>query len=104
MSCGVGHGCSSDPASLWLWRKLAAVALIQPLAWELPYATHVALKNQTKSKQKIPKHLICTDLIASVDSLQSPGHQNSFSMPFSQISVINGSTEATEKGILTLGV
>ena len=26
---------SSDPVLLWLW--LAAVALIQPLAWELPY-------------------------------------------------------------------
>ena len=26
-----------DPALLWLWRRLAATALIQPLAWEPPY-------------------------------------------------------------------
>ena len=27
-----------NPALLWLWRRPAAVALIQPLAWESPYA------------------------------------------------------------------
>ena len=27
-----------DPVWLWLWRRLAAPALIGPLAWELPYA------------------------------------------------------------------
>ena len=35
---------SSDLALLWLWRRLAAVALIGPLAWELPYAKGEALK------------------------------------------------------------
>ena len=30
-----------DPMLPWLWRRLAAVALIQPLAQELPYATGV---------------------------------------------------------------
>ena len=29
---------------LWLWCRLTAVTLIQPLPWELPYATSVALK------------------------------------------------------------
>ena len=29
-------------AVLWLWRRQAAVALIGPLAWELPYASGVA--------------------------------------------------------------
>ena len=29
-----------DPALLWLWYRLAAIALIQPLAWKLPYAMH----------------------------------------------------------------
>ena len=38
-----------DPAWLWLWCRLVAVALIQPLAWEIPYATGVALKKQKKS-------------------------------------------------------
>ena len=28
MSCDVGHRCSSDPALLWLWHRLAATALI----------------------------------------------------------------------------
>ena len=33
-------------ALLWLWRRLTAAALIQPLAWELPYAAGVALKKK----------------------------------------------------------
>ena len=35
-----------DPALLWLWCKMAAAALTQPLAWELPYAPDTALKRQ----------------------------------------------------------
>ena len=46
MSCDVGHRCGSDLALLWLWCRLASVALIQPLAWEPPYATGVPLKKQ----------------------------------------------------------
>ena len=49
MSCGVGHNCSSDPALLWLWHRLASVALIQPLAWETPYAVGAGLKRKKKS-------------------------------------------------------
>ena len=37
---------------LWLWRRQAAVIPIRPLAWELPYATDVALKRQ-KEKEKV---------------------------------------------------
>ena len=48
MSCGVGHRLSSDPALLWLWCRPAAVALIQPLAWEPPYAAGAALKKKAK--------------------------------------------------------
>ena len=54
MSCGVDRRRSSDPVLLWLWCKPAAVAPIQPLAWEPPYATGVALKNQ-KNKTHITK-------------------------------------------------
>ena len=50
MSCGVGHRRSLDPALLW--RKPAAAALIQPLAWELPYAAHVALKSKNEKEKK----------------------------------------------------
>ena len=48
MSCSVGRRGSWDLALLWLWRRLAAVALIRPLAWEPPYAVGLALKRQKK--------------------------------------------------------
>ena len=35
-----------DPALLWLWFRLAASTPIQPLTWEPPYATGMALKRQ----------------------------------------------------------
>ena len=41
-----------DPALLWLWRRPAAAALIQPLTWELPYAADGALKKKKKKKRK----------------------------------------------------
>ena len=43
---------AKDLALLWLWCRPAAVALIRPLDWELPYATHVALKKQQKKTNK----------------------------------------------------
>ena len=46
MSCGVGCRCGSDSALLWLQRRLAATALIQPLAWKLAYASGVSLKSR----------------------------------------------------------
>ena len=51
MSCGVGCRCGSDLALLWLWHRLAAVALIRPLAWEPPHVSGVALKSKNKTKQ-----------------------------------------------------
>ena len=48
MSCGVGCRLGLDPTLLWLWRRPAATTLIQPLVWELPYASSVALKIQKK--------------------------------------------------------
>ena len=50
MSCGIGHRCGSDPMLLWLWHKMAAVAPIQPLAWEPPFASK---KNKNKNKDII---------------------------------------------------
>ena len=52
MSCGVGCRHGSDPALLWLWHGPAAAAQIRPLAWELPYASGVALKWKKKKKKK----------------------------------------------------
>ena len=34
MSCSVGHRCGLDLVLLWLCRRLAATALIRPLAWD----------------------------------------------------------------------
>ena len=45
---------------LWLWRRLAAVALIRPLAWEPPYAVGAALKK--KKDKKIEKQKIKIDV------------------------------------------
>ena len=57
MSCGVGRRRGSDLGSdlawLWLWRRLAATALIGPLAWEPPYAAGAALKRTKKKKKEI---------------------------------------------------
>ena len=52
MSCGVGRRCFSDLALLWLWHRPAAIAPIQPLAWEPPYAAGMALKRQKDKKKK----------------------------------------------------
>ena len=46
---GVGCRYSLDPTLLWLWCRLAAIAPIGPLAWELPYATGDALKKNAGS-------------------------------------------------------
>ena len=53
MTCGVG--CSRlglDPALLWLWCRLAAVAPIRPLAGDLPYASVATLKKNKRQKTK----------------------------------------------------
>ena len=52
VSCSVGLGRGLDPALLWLWLWPAAVALIQPLAWELLYAPSVTLKSTHTQKTK----------------------------------------------------
>ena len=36
--------------------RLAAVALVRPLAWELPYTECVALKRKTNFDLKLPKY------------------------------------------------
>ena len=52
VSCGVGRRCGSDPELLWLWHRPAATALIQPLAWETPYALGVGLNRQKPKKKR----------------------------------------------------
>ena len=52
VSCGIGCRRGSDPALLWLWRRLVAAAPIRPLAWESPYAAGAAQRNSKKTKKK----------------------------------------------------
>ena len=47
-----GARCSLDPTLLWLWCRPASVALIGPLAWELPYAIPVARKEGREGGRK----------------------------------------------------
>ena len=54
MNCGVGCRHGSDLELPWLWHRLAAAALIRPLAWEPPYATGVALPKKKKKKSHKP--------------------------------------------------
>ena len=58
MSCGGGCRRGLDSELLWVWRRLAAVALVGPLAWECLYAKSVALKtkNEKKTKNKKTQH------------------------------------------------
>ena len=53
MSCGKNLRCGSDPT--WLW--LAAAALIQLLAWELPHVAGAAIKRKKKKKMSQKKGL-----------------------------------------------
>ena len=50
MSSGVGRRYGSNPTLLWLWCRPGATALIQPLAWEPPYAVGMALNKQTNKQ------------------------------------------------------
>ena len=42
-----------DLALLWLWCMAASVAVIGLLAWELPYATGVALKTKKAKNENV---------------------------------------------------
>ena len=50
MSCGTGRGRGSDPMGVWRRGGGGAAALIQPLAWKLPYAEDAAQKKKKKKK------------------------------------------------------
>ena len=48
VSCGGGRRHGLDLTLLGLWYRLAAIALIRPLAWEPPCAAGAALKKEEK--------------------------------------------------------
>ena len=63
MSCGVGRRCGSDLVLLYLWHKLPATALIQPLAWDPPYSVDMAIKGQKKEKERKTENSICSSFL-----------------------------------------
>ena len=85
---------------LWLW--LAAVALIQPLAWELPYAVGTALKREREREKRIPEEKVPFDGPSSSSpvplSETIPGRQN----PLFQ-ALREEETEPLSSGHLTSG-
>jgi len=62
---------------LWLWRRLAVVAPIRPLALEPPYAAGTTLKSKKKKEEEVPtvvqwvKNLTAAARVASEVHLQS---------------------------------
>ena len=56
MNCGVGRRHGWDPVLLWLWCRLAAIAPIEPLAWEPPCAVGVDLQNNQVQRKKEKKN------------------------------------------------
>ena len=59
VSYNVGHRRNLDLMLCELWCRPAAAALIQPLAWELPYTVGAALKRQNKQTKKIRDINLC---------------------------------------------
>ena len=73
VSCGGGgrYELGPNPVWLWLWCRPAAIALIRPLAWELPCALGVALKRQQDKKMTaadswIPLHGLLSTVVLSL--------------------------------------
>ena len=83
MSCGVDRRYSSDPMLLWLWCRLLATALIGPLAWEPPYAAHVALEKQKdqKKKKKKKKEMMGVPVMAQWLTNLTRNHEVAGSIP-----------------------
>ena len=73
MGCGVGHRCNLY-LELLLWCRPAAKALFQPLAWELPSTTGVALKRQGEKKKK-NMHVLNSYDINAEGKVVSQGHK-----------------------------
>ena len=80
---GVGRRHGSDPTLLWLWRRLVATALIGPLAWEPPYAAHVALEKQKdqKKKKKKKKEMMGVPVMAQWLTNLTRNHEVAGSIP-----------------------
>jgi len=72
MSFGVGCRHGSNLALMWLWRRLAAVVPIGPLAWEPPYAAGVALEKTKRQKKKGLAHQIANQNMSKLRREEFP--------------------------------
>ena len=80
MSSGVGRRRGRDSELQWLWCRLAATTLIQPLAWELPYAAGVALKKKKKT-DFLQSCLFCDAAHRLGESLEASENKQTWSVP-----------------------
>ena len=65
MSCGVGHRHGSDLMLPWLWCRLVAAVLFQPLTWKLPFAVNGALKKK-KERERERFRAVCVHMTIEV--------------------------------------
>ena len=77
MNCGVGRRHGSDLTLLWLWRRPAAAAPIQPLAWELSYATDTA----RKKKKSVINNLSWSSGCGTMEMKLASNHEVVVSIP-----------------------
>ena len=78
MRCSAVCRCGSDPTLLWLWCRLASIALTQPLALELlPYALGAFLKRKKKEEEEEEEKSNCSGLghCRAMGSIPSPVQQ-----------------------------
>ena len=76
MSYAVGRTGGWDLALLWLWCRLAAVAVIGLLAWEPPYAIPSALKSKKKKIIEVCKTHTFSSFMLNIDTKQHYCHQH----------------------------
>ena len=103
LSCSIGCRHSLDPAWLWLWRRLAAVDPIRPLAWELAYTTGAPLKKKRqKKKKKLGKfeHYRIFYILTEIFSFfgRTNGLWNSWARDQIQVAVVTYTTAAATLG------
>ena len=79
----VGHRRGSDPALLWLWRRLVATAPIRPLAWEPLYAEGAAqeMAKRQKKKKIIKKLILGVPVVAQWLTNPTRNHEVAGSVP-----------------------
>ena len=70
-----------DPVLLWLWYMPAAIAPIQPLAWEPPHAMDADLKKEPKNKIKLGKKKV---VMGKLDSYMEKNEIITFSNTISK--------------------